>query len=222
MSFLRLYLAGDYGNRPAKFSAGLFSDFVDIAELESAYFTCFNASGLAAFLLPFNAVIALDGYLFTCLHFSGRVISDDIERAYHGAHAAGNAFIAVDQHNIHIVIAANSAGGTGLLAGSRVTMTAFTGEGSIHVEAGSSDDKSFRDWFFAEGADQVLSLGMFHQAGQFALATANTALRINKDGIHRNSSSNYSAFVKYPKLEAAVLEYTLCYIVCQYVYRIGF
>jgi hypothetical protein len=79
-------------------------------------------------LLAFNAIITLDCYVFPRLYFGCREIGNDIKGADHGAHPTGDAFIAVDQHNIHIIVTAYGTGGTGCLARCRSTMAAFTGK----------------------------------------------------------------------------------------------
>jgi len=94
-------------------------------------------------------------------------------------------------------------------------MTAFARESRIHMEARGGYDKSPGDRLFSESAYEVFSLGMLYQTGQLALAAANAALRINKDGIHGISSSNYSAFARYQILKAVVLKYTPCNKYCQ-------
>ena len=182
--FLRLNLPNCYRYRLTQLRSSLFDQFVNIAKLKCTHFTDFNTSRYPALMLTVHTIVAFYSNSSFWLCLCRWEIGDNVEGAGHCAHPAEDTLIAIDEDNIHIIVAANSSGRTDHLAGGRVTMATLTGERCIQAETGSGDNKTSWCGAFRKCGDKVFTLRVLYHTSEFALVTANTSLRVNENNLH--------------------------------------
>lgn len=134
--------------------------------------------------LTVDAVIALDGHRSQWFGPGRGEVGNHVKGTNHGAHAADDAPVAVDEDDIRIGIAADGCRGADRLARCGAAVAALAGKGRVQVYAGSGDDESARGGCFLERPVEGLTLGVLHEAGNFTLVTTDAPFRIDEHSLH--------------------------------------
>lgn len=126
------------------------------------------------------------------------MVGDYIERAYHRAHAAGDTFSGIDEHNLREILRPmDRVRRTSGYAWCWVTMSAFVWKRGVQAQSRFGVDKRFRDRGFKYRPEQVLALGMSDCTCGLTLLAADAALRVNEYSLHMASPlSRVSALTK--------------------------
>jgi hypothetical protein len=105
-----------------------FNQIVQLSEDQRIHLADLGAGRFLATLRAFHAAIAFDRHCASRHAIALRMEANGVERAYHCAHRAGDAFLRVDQNEILIGVPRDGARRAHLLARRRIAVPTFAWE----------------------------------------------------------------------------------------------